>query len=34
MNQQEFISGLAQRHIPVTHQSETELENELQQFDS
>lgn len=34
MERQEFMTELARRSIPVTHQSETELEHELEQFNS
>jgi len=34
MDRQDFMAELARRKISVTHQSEAELKNELEQFDS
>lgn len=34
MDRQAFMAELARRSIPITHQSATELENELEQFES
>lgn len=34
MDRQEFMAELAQHNIPVTNHSETELKNELEQFNS